>query len=201
MIYSYIRVSTEKQTSENQRFEIENYCKAKNISIDSWIDETKSGTIAISQRKLGGLLNKLQKGDTLIVSELSRLGRSLLQVMSMLNTCMQRGIIIYSIKENFELSDNINSKVLAFAFTLSAEIERKLISQRTKEGLARRRAEGVILGRPKGRKTRIENHPCYHARYKISEWINKGVSYSQIAKKLGVHRDTLHRFLVKSGER
>lgn len=199
MIYSYIRVSTEKQTSDNQRFEIENYCKSKNISIDKWVDETKSGTIAINNRKLGGLLDKLQKGDTLIISELSRLGRSLLQVMGMLNTCMQKGIIIYSIKENFELNDNINSKVLAFAFSLSAEIERQLISQRTKEGLARRRAEGVILGRPKGRKTRIECHPCYYAKDKIEQWIEKGLSKSKIAKKLGITRDTLNRYLQKSG--
>lgn len=199
MIYAYIRVSTEKQTIENQRFEINNYCQMRNITLDSYIEEIMSGTIAIHQRKLGALLQKLQKGDILIISELSRLGRSLLQVMGILNTCIQKEIIIYSIKENFELSDNINSKVLAFAFSLSAEIERQLISQRTKEGLARRKAEGVILGRPKGRQSRIECHPCYEAREKILQWNAKGYSHSYIAKRLGIHRDTLRRWLIKSG--
>lgn len=199
MIYAYIRVSTEKQTIENQRFEINNYCQMRNITLDSYIEEIMSGTIAIHQRKLGVLLQKLQKGDILIISELSRLGRSLLQVMGILNTCIQKEIIIYSIKENFELSDNINSKVLAFAFSLSAEIERQLISQRTKEGLARRKAEGVILGRPKGRQSRIECHPCYEAREKILQWNAKGYSHSYIAKRLGIHRDTLRRWLIKSG--
>lgn len=199
MIYAYIRVSTEKQTIENQRFEINNYCQIRNITLDSYVEEIMSGTIAIHQRKLGVLLQKLQKGDILIISELSRLGRSLLQVMGILNTCIQKEIIIYSIKENFELSDNINSKVLAFAFSLSAEIERQLISQRTKEGLARRKAEGVILGRPKGRQSRIECHPCYEAREKILQWNAKGYSHSYIAKRLGIHRDTLRRWLIKSG--
>lgn len=199
MIYAYIRVSTEKQTIENQRFEINNYCQMRNITLDSYVEEIMSGTIAIHQRKLGVLLQKLQKGDILIISELSRLGRSLLQVMGILNICIQKEIIIYSIKENFELSDNINSKVLAFAFSLSAEIERQLISQRTKEGLARRKAEGVILGRPKGRQSRIECHPCYEAREKILQWNAKGYSHSYIAKRLGIHRDTLRRWLIKSG--
>lgn len=199
MTYAYIRVSTEKQTIENQRFEINNYCENRNITLDSYVEEIMSGTIAIHQRKLGVLLQKLQKGDILIISELSRLGRSLLQVMGILNTCIQKEIIIYSIKENFELSDNINSKVLAFAFSLSAEIERQLISQRTKEGLARRKAEGIILGRPKGRQSRIECHPCYEARGKILQWNAKGYSHSYIAKRLGIHRDTLRRWLIKSG--
>lgn len=199
MTYAYIRVSTEKQTIENQRFEINNYCENRNITLDSYVEEIMSGTIAIHQRKLGVLLQKLQKGDILIISELSRLGRSLLQVMGILNTCIQKEIIIYSIKENFELSDNINSKVLAFAFSLSAEIERQLISQRTKEGLARRKAEGIILGRPKGRQSRIECHPCYEAREKILQWNAKGYSHSYIAKRLGIHRDTLRRWLIKSG--
>ncbi|PAF53882.1 invertase [Helicobacter sp. 13S00482-2] len=199
MTYSYIRVSTEKQTVENQRFEIKNYCESNNLQVDSWVEETMSGTIAVKNRKLGDLMKKLKKGDTLIVSELSRLGRSLLQVMSLLNTCISRGILIYSIKERFELSDNINSKVLAFAFSLSAEIERNLISQRTKEGLARRVAEGVILGRKIGSKTRIELHPCYYARDKIIQWLDKGYSQSYVAKKLGVHRDTLRRWLIRTG--
>jgi site-specific recombinase/resolvase len=148
MIYAYIRVSTEKQTVENQRFEINNWAQNKHITIDRYVEEILSGTVAIGHRKLGELSKELQRDDVLIVSELSRLGRSLLNVMSFLNVCIERNIKVFSIKENFEFADNINSKVLAFAFSLAAEIERQLISQRTKEALALRRAQGVVLGRP-----------------------------------------------------
>ncbi|PAF49999.1 invertase [Helicobacter sp. 12S02232-10] len=199
MTYAYIRVSTEKQTAQNQRFELEKFAKLKGFEIHRFIEETISGTIALDNRKLGVLIRSLKQGDKLIVTELSRLGRSLLSVMGLLNMCMEKGITIYSIKENYELGDNINSKVLAFAFSLSAEIERQLISQRTKEALARKKAEGVVLGRPKGRKSRFECHPCYEAGKKILIWNDKGISHSKIAQKLGVHRDTLRRWFKLSG--
>ena len=150
MTYSYIRVSSDRQTTENQRFEISRYLAEREIAADRWIEETVSGTKSIGERKLGKLLRRMKGGDTLIVSEISRLGRNLMQIMGILNTCMERGFKIIAIKENYELGDNINSKVLAFAFGLSAEIERNLISQRTKEALARKKAEGVKLGRPRG---------------------------------------------------
>lgn len=152
MTYAYIRVSTDKQTTENQRFEIENFSLAKNLKIDGWVEETVSGTKDVANRKLGKLLKKMKLGDELLVSEISRLGRNLMQIMSILHFCMERNIKVFTAKEGYELGDNINSKVLAFAFGLSAEIERNLISQRTKEALARKRAQGIRLGRPKGKK-------------------------------------------------
>ena len=153
MIYGYIRVSTDKQNVENQRFEIENYCRERGMIVNSWIEETISGTKKIDQRKLGKLLNKLKKDDILICAELSRLGRNMFMIMSILNYCMEREIKVWTIKDNYRLGDDLTSKVLAFAFGLSAEIERNLISQRTKEAFAKKRAEGIILGRPKGRKS------------------------------------------------
>ena len=153
MIYGYIRVSTDKQTVENQRFEIMNFANGTNIKIDKWIEETISGNMAVEKRKLGALLKKLNKGDILISSEISRLGRNLMMIMSILNICMQKGIHVWTIKDNYRLGNDINSKVLAFAFGLSAEIERNLISQRTKEALARKKNEGAVLGRPKGSKS------------------------------------------------
>ena len=153
MNYAYIRVSTERQTVENQRFEITNFASSKDIQINKWIEETISSVERLDQRKFGKLLNKMKKGDQLIVTELSRMGRNLMQIMKILHDCMEKEIMVYTIKENYELGNNINSKVLAFAFGLSAEIERNLISQRTKEALARKRAEGVILGRPVGSKS------------------------------------------------
>ncbi|GIM58909.1 master DNA invertase Mpi family serine-type recombinase [Capnocytophaga canimorsus] len=153
MVYAYIRVSSDKQTVENHRFEVENFCKKEFLKIEEWIEEKISGTQKLEKRELGKLLKRMKKGDILICSELSRLGRNLLMIMGILNECMNRDIQVWTIKDNYRLGSDINSKVLAFAFGLSAEIERNLISQRTKEALARKKAEGVILGRPKGRKS------------------------------------------------
>ena len=153
MIYGYVRVSTDKQSTENQRFEIEKFAKAKSMRIDRWVEETISGTTDVAERQLGRLIKQIRKGDILITTELSRLGRNLMQVMSFLHQCMERDIFVITVKERYELGNNINSKILAFAFSLSAEIERNLISQRTKEALARKKKEGTKLGRPKGGKS------------------------------------------------
>jgi len=142
MVYGYIRVSSDKQTVENQRFEIQKFCEREKLSIDGWIEETISGTKAYNKRQLGVLLRKVEKEDVIICSELSRLGRSLFMIMEILSICMKKECRVWTIKDNYRLGDDIQSKVLAFAFGLSAEIERNLISQRTKEALARKRAEG-----------------------------------------------------------
>ena len=154
MIYGYIRVSTDRQTVENQRFEINKFCKKNHIAIEKWIEETISGTKEVEKRKLGGLLDALQKDDILICAELSRLGRNLLMIMSILNVCMEKDVQVWTIKDNYRLGSDISSKVLAFAFGLSAEIERNLISQRTKEALARMKSEGIHVGRPIGAKSK-----------------------------------------------
>lgn len=193
MIYGYIRVSTDKQTVENQRFEINQFCERKEIVVHKWFEETISGTKSIEKRKLGKLMKKMKKGDVLICSELSRLGRSLLMIMGVLNECMNRDIQVWTIKDNYRLGSDINSKVLAFAFGLSAEIERNLISQRTKEALARKRAEGVVLGRPKGSKSKKTKLTGQEK--KIQELLDKKVSYSAIGRILGVHRLTVSTFV------
>ena len=153
MNYGYIRVSSDKQTVENQRFEIENFCKKEGLEIGGWIEETVSGTKRYDKRELGDLLEKVSQGDLIICSELSRLGRNLFMIMEILSLCMEKECKVWTIKDGYRLGDDIQSKVLAFAFGLSAEIERNLISQRTKEALARKKSEGVVLGRPKGRKS------------------------------------------------
>lgn len=196
MIYGYIRVSTDKQTVENQRFEINQFCEKNVIVVDKWIEETISGSKKIQDRKLGKLLKRMKKDDILICSELSRLGRNLLMIMSILNECMNRDIQIWTIKDNYRLGSDINSKVLAFAFGLSAEIERNLISQRTKEALARKRAEGVILGRPKGSKS--SKTKLTGQEKKIKEFLEKKVSYSAIGRILGVHRLTVSTFVKRN---
>src|ERR1043165_1544520 len=193
MNYGYIRVSTDKQTTKNQKFEIQNFAKARNIKINEWIEETISATKKLEDRKFGQLLKKMEKGDHLVVTELSRLGRNLMQIMSILHMCMEKEIKVYTIKERYELGNNINSKVLAFAFGLSAEIERNLISQRTKEALARRKAEGVILGRPKGRKSTYLK--LTGKEEQIQQLLTKRISVSAIGRLLGVHRLTVTSFI------
>ena len=193
MIYAYIRVSSDKQTIENQRYEINNFCNRDGISIDYWIEETISGIQKLEKRKLGKLLKKMKRDDILICSELSRLGRNLLMIMGILNECMNRDIQVWTIKDNYRLGSDINSKVLAFAFGLSAEIERNLISQRTKEALARKKAEGVILGRPKGSKSKVKKLTGKEA--EIRNLLDKKVSKSAIARILGVHRLTVSAFV------
>lgn len=195
MIYSYIRVSLDRQTVKNQKFEIENFCKRQNLKIDKWIEETISGTQHLEKRALGKLLKRMKKEDILICSELSRLGRNLLMIMGILNECMNRDIQVWTIKDNYRLGSDINSKVLAFAFGLSAEIERNLVSQRTKEALARKRAEGVILGRPKGSKS-VKTKLTGQEK-KIRELLDKKVSYSAIGRILGVHRLTVSSFVKR----
>jgi DNA invertase Pin-like site-specific DNA recombinase len=199
MNYGYIRVSTDKQTTENQRFEINKFSIEKGIQIDEWIEETISATKKLDDRKFGHLLRKMQKGDQLVVTELSRLGRNLMQIMSILHSCMEKDIHVFTIKERYELGNNINSKVLAFAFGLSAEIERNLISQRTKEALARRKAEGVILGRPKGKKSSYLK--LTGKEDEIRQLLNKRISVSAIGRLLNVHRLTVTEFVKRTNIR
>lgn len=193
MTYGYIRVSTDKQTVENQRFEITNFCNKEHLNIDGWIEETISGCKNYDKRKLGNLLNKVQKNDLIICAELSRLGRNLFMIMEILNVCMNKECKVWTIKDNYRLGDDIQSKVLAFAFGLSAEIERNLISQRTKEALARKKAEGVQIGRIKG------SHNSYTKLTGKEDYIllrlSKGCTKTQLAKELNVDRTTLYRFL------
>lgn len=195
MIYGYIRVSSDKQTVENQRFEINNFCKQQALSIDGWIEETISGTKSYNKRELGKLLRKVQKDDLIICAELSRLGRNLFMIMEILNICMTKECRVWTIKDGYRLGEDIQSKVLAFAFGLSAEIERNLISQRTKEALARKRAEGIVLGRPKGKKNSPDKYKLSGKINLIRELLNAGVSKRKIAKICKVDRNTLARFI------
>lgn len=198
MIYGYLRVSTDRQSTENQRFEIENFSKAKDLRIERWVEETVSGTTDVSDRQLGRLLKQIRKGDVLVTTELSRLGRNLMQVMSFLHQCMERDILVFTTKERYELGNNINSKILAFAFSLSAEIERNLISQRTKEALARKKTEGTKLGRPKG--GRSLQYKLSGKETQIRKLLLEKRSKKYISEKMGVNRQTLRDFIKMNPE-
>ena len=193
MVYAYIRVSTAEQSGSSQEYEIRQWAARQGLSIGRWETESVSGTVAPSKRKLGRLIRRMKPEDLLVCTEISRLGRNMLMIMSILNDCSARGIRIHTIKDNFDLNNNINSKIIAFAFALAAEIERNLISQRTKEALADRTAAGVRLGRPPGsckkREEVMGNLP--EIRYKLAS----GASLWAIAREYKIHRNTLINYL------
>lgn len=194
-IIGYIRVSSCKQTHEHQKYEIEQFAKLHNIKIDTWVQETISSRKPLNKRQLGNLLDELYPGDILIACEISRLGRSLLEVMKILEQCLNKNCQVWTIKENYRLGNDIQSKVMAFAFGLSAEIERNLISQRTKASLDSLKASGKKLGRPfaaQSKKLKLSKNTK-----KIKLLLNNGVSKNQIAKLMGVQNITLRRFLQR----
>lgn len=195
MTYAYIRVSTDKQTVENQRFEINKFLKTTGLKIDFWIEETISGTVSPKKRNLGKILEHVQQGDIIICSELSRLGRNMFMIMSILNILMERGVIIYTVKERYKLGEDLTSKVLAFAFSISAEIERTLISQRTTEALRRKKADGIKLGRPKGKKNSHYKLSDYDKKIKIM--LKEGYPKTLISKQLNVSTSTLYNYLKR----
>ena len=198
MIYGYIRVSTEHQNTSNQKFEINKFATSHNIQIDQWVEETISSRKPLNKRKLGTLLKELKEGDILISTEISRLGRSLLEVMGILQYCLTQNCQIWTLKENYKLGSDIASKVLAFAFGLSAEIERQLISERTKMSLDKLKAQGKHLGRPFGAKSK--SLKLSKNTKKVKDLMAKGLPKAQIARLLGVDKLTLYRFLKKLEE-
>src|SRR5579871_3033696 len=147
---AYLRVSTADQDLKKNRYDILQLANDKGLGQVQWVEETISGRVSWRKRKIAEVIEELQVGDTLIVSELSRLGRSMLECMEILSIAFQKGIHIFAVKGNWQLDNSIQSKIVAMAFSMAAEIERDLISQRTKEALAARKKAGLALGRPRG---------------------------------------------------
>ena len=196
-IIGYIRVSSNKQNCEHQHYEIELFAKHNNITIDKWVEETVSSRKALNKRQLGQLLDELENGDILIAAEISRLGRSLLEVMRILESCLNKNCQVWTIKENYRLGNDIQSKVMAFAFGLSAEIERNLISQRTKASLDNVRARGQKLGRPFSAQSR--NLKLSENKRKIRRLLNMGLTQYRISKIMSVSQSTIQRFVNRMG--
>lgn len=193
MVVAYLRVSTEKQQLENQRHEIKLFAKQNSLQIDLWHEEIVSGTKEEDVRILGEVMSNLSEGDSLIVSEISRLSRTLMDIMTIMARCLRKKIVVYCIKEQFVLTDSMSSKILLFAFGVTAEVERSLISIRTKEALDRKKAEGVILGRPVGTTDKLK--VLKENQDKIFQLLENNVSKVKIATDFGVSRPTLYRFL------
>ena len=188
-VVAYVRVSTDKQDLENQRYEVTQFLGYE----PEWVEDVISGSKGLHERKIGAVLESLSPGDTLIVSEVSRISR---QLMEVLKYCIKNRITIKTVKDGFVFQDDINSQVMAFAFGLAAEIERRLISQRTKEALRRKKAEGAKLGRPAG--TYHQHHRKLHPHEaEIRELIHNGLNPSDaaLARKFHVNRETMTRFI------
>lgn len=195
MIYGYTRVSTEKQSTKTQRYEIQKYCSQNGMKVDEWVDETISGAKDFRKRKINSIIERLQKGDSIICTEISRLGRSMQIIWRIMDICLTLGVTIISLKENYRLSDDPMSKFILSVYSYAAETERILISERTKEGLAARKRAGVILGRPVGALAKQLKLDPYKA--KIETLLKEGIPKTTIAKCYNVNPSTVHDFIKR----
>lgn len=200
MIYGYLRVSSDEQDVNSQKQGVVEFAKQKGWEIEKYItDEGVSGGKDPDKRNLGPLLKLLQKDDVIICSEISRLGRDLYMVMDILHHAMNVGCVIYTVKDKFVLGDDIQSKVLAFAFGLSAEIERQMIRQRTKEGLKLKVKQGILLGRPIGTKSIESSTDLSDRKEEVIQQFNWGVPERRMAQNFGCDRNTITRWLHRWG--
>ncbi len=196
-VIAYIRKSTDKQSFEHQEYEIEQYAEKHNLKIDRWVEESISSRKELKKRQLGKLLEELQDGDILIATEISRLGRSLLEVMGILQTCLEKNCQVWTIKESYNLKNDLQSQLLAVVFSIGVSIERSLLSQRTKTALDAKKAAGVKLGRPFGaesKKLKLSKNTK-----RIRDLLDKKVPKAQIARIMGVQKITLRRFIKRMG--
>lgn len=190
---AYLRVSTADQDLKKNRYDILQLANEKGLGQVAWVEETVSGRVSWKKRQIAHVLDQLQVGDHLIVSELSRLGRSMLECMEILSIASQKGIHLYAVKGNWRLDNSIQSKIVAMAFSMAAEIERDLISQRTKEALAARKKAGITLGRPKGiGKSKLDVY-----RPEIEALLANGSTQTFIAKRYSTTEANLSRWLKK----
>ncbi len=195
---AYLRVSTDQQDLDSQRLAILEYAHRQGIQIDQFIQSQMSSRKSPKERQLDYLLETLESNDTLIVSELSRLGRSLGQIIRFIDDIVEKRVNFIALKEDIVLvgKRDLKTKVMIAMFGLFAEIERDLISQRTKEGMAKAKERGKKAGRPKGSKgkRKLEGKEG-----EIQLFLEKGISKSSIAKLLDVSRPTLNLFIEEFG--
>ncbi len=191
---AYPRISTDSQDLNAQKLAVLNFAQREGIAIDDFVEVTASSSKTHKARRLNELMDQFDRGDRLIVSESSRLGRSLGQVIDIVDTLVKRKIAFLAVKEGirFEGKQDLPTKVMVALFALFAEVERDLISERTKEGLAKARASGKTLGRPKGA---LGQSRLSGKEEEIQAFLVKGVSKSAIAKIIGVSRTTLYHFI------
>ena len=190
-----MRVSTADQDLDKNKSDILHLANEKKLGTVEWVKETASGKINWRKRKIAQVIDSLKEGDTILVSELSRLGRSMLECMEILSIALEKKIIIYAVKGNWQLDQSIQSKIIAMAFSMAAEIERDLISQRTKEALAVRKKNGVKLGRPKGTgRSKLDQY-----KPEIEALLKNGATQKFIAQRYDATEATVSRWVKKQG--
>ena len=191
---AYLRVSTIDQNLEKNKADILHLANEKNLGRVEFVEEKISGKVSWRKRKIAPLLEELKKGDVILLSEFSRLGRSMLERMEIISIAVEKGIKIYTVKGGWQLDDSIQSKVMAMVFSMAAEIERDLISKRTKEALQSIKISGRKLGRPKGPgKSKLDPF-----RPEIEAFINNGSSQKFISKRYNVTEPTLCNWIKKN---
>lgn len=194
---AYLRVSSTDQDLEKNKADILHLANDKGLGKVEWVEEQVSGRVSWKKRQIAQVLEKLQEGDNLIVSELSRLGRSMLECMEILSIASQKEVNIYAVKGNWQLDQSIQSKIIAMAFAMAAEIERDLISQRTKEALLAKKKAGVKLGRPRGSgKSKLDKY-----RPEIEALLANGSTQKFIANRYQTTEANLSRWMKKHGLR
>ena len=180
---AYIRASTDKQDLNNQKLEVLEFARKKDLKVDEFVEITISSRKTTKQRRIDDLMQKLVGSDTLIVTELSRLGRSTAEVISLINELIGRNIRVIAIKQNLDiLKQDMNSKIIITLFSLFAELEKDMISLRTKEALSAKKAQGIKLGKPKDT---IQKSKFDKDLDRIKELLKLGLSVRKIAKLLG----------------
>jgi DNA invertase Pin-like site-specific DNA recombinase len=195
--YAYIRVSTDAQDLNNQRHGVIEYAKKHSLEPLHFFEDKASGRKNWKDRDLGRLLDTAGKGDVLLVAEVSRLARSTLQVLEILQEAAQRGIAVHVAKSNMVMDGSLNSRITAVVLGLAAEIEREFISARTTEALARRKADGKPVGRQKGSKNKDKR--LDHAKDQILELLKAGVHKTSIARIIKCHPETLYEWMYENG--
>jgi DNA invertase Pin-like site-specific DNA recombinase len=192
---AYLRVSTIDQDTEKNRSAILSLANHKRLGHVEFVEEKVSGTVPWRNRKIAAILEHTSRGDTIIVSELSRLGRSMLECMEILSIATQKGVNIYAVKGDWQLTNSLQSKILAMAFSMASEIERDLISKRTREALLAKKQAGMRLGRPTGvGKSKLDGF-----RLEIEALLQNGSTQKFIAKRYGTTEANLHHFLKQRG--
>lgn len=192
---AYLRVSTDAQDTEKNKAAILSFANDRKWGHVEFEEETVSGKVSWKQRKVAGILDQLQKDDRLIVPELTRLGRSTLEVLEILKTAKERDIAVYSVKEGLELNGTIQAKVMSTMLALFAELERDFIAMRTREALKAKKAQGVRLGRPKGPgKSKLDEH-----REEIIALLKNGSTKAFVAKRYKTTIPNLYNWLRKNG--
>ncbi len=193
-VIGYLRVSTNDQELEKNKSDILHLANHLNLGRVNFVEEIVSGKVSWKKRKIAEIIEEFTKGDMLIVSELSRLGRSMLECMEILSVAVEKGVKVYAVKGNWTLDHSIQSKIVAMAFSMASEIERDLISQRTKEALRYKKEQGIKLGRPKGPgKSKLDKF-----RPEIEALMQNGSTQKFIANRYGTMEANLHNWLKKN---